>query len=145
MNAVELAQRYIDAWNHRDLAAFGGIFDPDVRYLDPIVGPEPIAMQAMGDYVKQLLTAFPDLRFEVGAVYGGDHHAVFEWVMHGNNTGASDAHPATGRSVALPGVDVIDIRGGRIVSIRAYFDRKHYLESLGLDTATADEALPATA
>lgn len=145
MNAIDLARRYIHAWNHRDLAVFGEIFGAGVTYLDPIVGPEPLALPAMGEYVQQLLTAFPDLRFEVKELRGGDDYAVFEWVMHGRNSGDTDAHPATGRTVALSGMDVLDVRDGRIQAIRAYFDRQAYTESLGLASGATDDALALTA
>ncbi|UHQ21851.1 ester cyclase [Lysobacter sp. 5GHs7-4] len=146
MTAVELAQRYIHAWNERDFAAFGEIFGADISYLDPIVGPTPIPLPAMSDYVGQLIAAFPDLRFEVERIRDGGDFALFEWVMHGRNTGDSDAHPATGRSVALPGVDVLEIRDGRIHAIRAYFDRQAYTDALGLtNPATVDPPLAATA
>lgn len=145
MSAIELARRYMHAWNQRDLAVFGDIFGADVTYLDPIVGPEPIGLPAMGEYVQQLLTAFPDLRFEVKEIRGGGDFAVFEWVMHGRNTGDSDAHPATGRTVALPGVDVLEVRDGRIQAIRAYFDRQAYTDSLGLTPDVTDDALATTA
>lgn len=145
MNAIDLARDYIRAWNQRDLDLFGKIFASGVTYLDPFVGPEPIRVQAMGEYVQQLLAAFPDLHFEVKEVRGGDDFAVFEWIMHGRNTGDSAVHPATGRALSLPGMDVLEVRDGRIQAIRAYFDRQAYTDSLDLASAGVDDALAITA
>ncbi|WP_266158213.1 DJ-1/PfpI family protein [Dyella silvatica] len=134
--AVTLARRYGGAWNNRDFDIFGQIFAEDVTYFDPFVGDSPIQIKAMGDYVGQLIAAFPDLRFEVLSLRGGSDYAVFEWIMHGSNTGESELHAATQHKIALKGIDFLDIKGDRIQAIRAYFDRQEYIESLKLDAVS---------
>ncbi|WP_266168839.1 nuclear transport factor 2 family protein [Dyella subtropica] len=143
--AIALAKRYGEAWNNRDFALFGQIFADDVTYFDPFVGETPIQIKAMGDYVGQLIAAFPDLRFEVLSLRGGNDYAVFEWIMHGTNTGESELHAATSHTIALKGIDYLEIKGGRIQAIRAYFDRHEYLDSLGLGAASASSETPSYA
>ena len=53
-------------------------------------------------------------------------------VMRGTNTGSLLGGPPTGRAVALHGADCITIDGGRIRSVRGYFDMKEFGEQLGL-------------
>jgi hypothetical protein len=52
--------------------------------------------------------------------------------MKGTNTGAFQGLPATGRSISLPGVDVIEIRDNGIKTVNGYFDTRAVPEQLGL-------------
>jgi hypothetical protein len=63
--------------------------------------------------------------------------------MRGTNSGPVAGGPPTGRTVALPGVDIIEVYGDRISSVRGFFDQKTFLEQLGLRViAQPDRAGP---
>ncbi|UXI69478.1 ester cyclase [Tahibacter amnicola] len=138
MNADTLIKSYIEAWETRNFALFGEIFAPSVTYWDPLVG-EPITLGAMGEYVGQLLGAFPDLRFDVSFTRTGPDFGTFEWIMRGTNRGESPFHLPTHKVLALPGIDLIRVADGKIQSVKAYFDLKDYAEQLGLSSVQAPE------
>lgn len=133
MNTSKLLQQYNDAWNERNFAIFAQIFADGVTYWDPFVA-KPLPAGEMGAYAQQLLTAFPDLRFDVTFERSGADFGTFEWVMRGSNSGESALHPATSRPLALPGIDLITVEDGRIRAIKAYFDVREYARQLGLET-----------
>ena len=132
MRSTDIVQQYIDAFNRHDLAAALALFGSTGSYTDPVAGTR-VRGAALAGYMRGLLAALPDLRFEVLRIAGGeDGPVVMEWVLHGTNDGPWNGAPATGRRLALPGVDVVDVDGAGIRHLSAYFDRLLYAEQLGL-------------
>jgi steroid delta-isomerase-like uncharacterized protein len=126
---------YFQAWNTRDPDAVVAAFAEGGTYTDPTVSGPPLSGSALADHVRALFVAFPDLSFEVLSAQavdgGGDGATVAQWLMCGTNTGALHGSPASGRSVALRGVDVITAAGGKVGSVEGYFDRQTLAEQLG--------------
>ncbi len=56
--------------------------------------------------------------------------------MRGINSGSMQGLPPSGRTVALPGVDIISVEDGGVRSVMGYFDRQQFSEQLGLDVIT---------
>lgn len=52
--------------------------------------------------------------------------------MHGTNTSSLRGLPPTGRAVAVPGADFIQVEGDKIRSVQGYFDSRAVPEQLGL-------------
>ena len=82
-----------------------------------------------------MLTAYPDLRFEVisrGDTGGG--LVATQFVLHATHTGPffMDGSPATGRTVAYPIASFTQVEGDKIRSEHVYFDRQGVAEQLGL-------------
>jgi hypothetical protein len=62
----------------------------------------------------------------------GAGRIVAEGIMKGTNTEAFQGLLPTGRSISLPGVDVIEIGPDGIKTVRGYFDTRADPEQLGL-------------
>jgi steroid delta-isomerase-like uncharacterized protein len=134
MEAMDVAQRYFDAWNRRDAAELIATFADGGTYRDPATG-QPLTGQAIGAYASGLWAAFPDLSFEIAhAAPAGDGTIAAQWIMCGTNNGSMLGQPPTGRTVALPGADFIRVEGKMVRSVEGYFDMKTFSEQLGLQT-----------
>jgi SnoaL-like polyketide cyclase len=103
-------------------------------YADPTT-ESPLAGPALAEHVRALLTAFPDLNFEVvscqPADVGTDGTMVVQWLMRGTNTGSLRGLIPTGRTVTLPGVDVITSGTARSARSRATSTGRRWLSSSG--------------
>lgn len=131
MDYLETAKRYLDAWNTHDADAILKTFAADGTYSDPTTGE--IWGDAIGVNAKRLWSAFPDLSFEIVSIAeAGASRVVVEWIMKGTNTESFQGLPPTGRSVSLPGVDVIEIGGDGIKAVKGYFDTRAVPDQLGL-------------
>lgn len=129
---MDAACAYFDAWNRRDPSGIVATFQVSGTYRDPATGGELSGGQIAG-YAEALFTAYPDLSFEIGEVRVSRSDTVIaEWVMRGTNLGPLGGKPPTGGTVALPGIDVIEVSEGRIGSVRGYFDRQTMMEQMGL-------------
>jgi steroid delta-isomerase-like uncharacterized protein len=133
MNALEVSKRSIDAWNRHDADAVIALYAEEATYHTPRFD-HPLKGKALADFIKSVLTAFPDLRFEVisrGDTGGG--LVAVQLVLHGTHTGPfMDGTPPTGRTVAYPLASFAKIEGDKIRTEHIYLDRQTVAEQLGL-------------
>ena len=125
MNAIEVTQRYHDAWNGRDADALVAAFTKDGTFCNPDTYPG-IGGEDLANFVKGVWMAFPDISFELlnaGEIEPGlvAHH----WQARGTNTGpGADGSEPTGRTVSFKGASIIQVEGDKIRSDQCHFDRK---------------------
>jgi steroid delta-isomerase-like uncharacterized protein len=133
MNAFEVSKHSIDAWNRHDADAVIALYAEEATYHTPRFD-HPLKGKALADFIKSVLTAFPDLRFEVisrGDTGGG--LVAVQLVLHGTHTGPfMDGTPPTGRTVAYPLASFAKIEGDKIRTEHIYLDRQTVAEQLGL-------------
>src|SRR5260221_7889423 len=123
-----MVTRLLDAWNARDLDKFTGLLSEDIEWYDPAM-PQPPARGrvAVRDFAEAILEAFPDFRYEVDGpicTAADESRCAIVWRIS-----ATHRHPLrpmgyapTGRRATFEGVDVLDIRDGKIIRIRTSFD-----------------------
>lgn len=132
MTLLDIAHAYFDAWNRHDPDGIVAVFAAGGTYSDPSTGGR-LTGAAIAGYARELLTAFPDLTFEIVSVApAGEGMVAAQWLMHGHNMGSLAGTPPTGRTLALPGADFIRIAGDMIESVEGYFDQRTLAEQLGL-------------
>jgi steroid delta-isomerase-like uncharacterized protein len=132
MNALDVTQRQLDAYNAHDPDALMALYTEAATYHTPRFD-HPLKGQALADFFKSLFKAYPDLRLEVisrGDVGGG--LIARQLVLHGTHTGPfMDGTPATGRKVAYPIATFSQVEGDKIRSEHVYLDRQTVAEQLG--------------
>ena len=67
MNAIEVAQRYIDAWNRHDADAIVASFAEGGTYNNPDAG-QGLTGEAIADFAKGVFAALPDVSFEIVSI-----------------------------------------------------------------------------
>ena len=129
MNAVEVSKRSIDAWNRHDADAVIALYAEEATYHTPRFD-HPLKGKVLADFIKSVLTAFPDLRFEVisrGDTGGG--LVAVQLVLHGTHNGPlMDGTPPTGRTVAYPLASFAKVEGDKIRSEHTYLNRQTVAE-----------------
>ena len=133
---MTLVESELQAWNSRDPDAVPGVFAEGGTYTDPTITGPPLPAPDLAGHVRGLPAGFPDLSFEIlsaqplgGAAGGGA--AVARWLMRGTNTGPLRGSPPSGRSVALPGVDIITVADGKIAAVRGTSTGRRWPSSSG--------------
>lgn len=141
MSAVDTARRYVDAWNARDGARLRATLCEGGSYQDPNTGG-PLGPAALAEYAGGLWGAFPDLTFEDGGLKEcGPGQVLFRWTMRGCNRGSLLGLPPTGATIALPGVDLIEVGEGGVRRVEGYFDRATLMEQLGAQMVVQPHAV----
>lgn len=123
---VEIARRWLAAWNAKDFAALDELYDPEFVFHS-----RPPGLAEGIDGEKQILTmlhgAFPDLRMSIEAVIADDDLVAVRWRMPATHLGPFRGVAATGRSVVQTGIDILSIENGRITG---RWDEVNRLETL---------------
>jgi|SRR5215211_1188467 len=128
----EHARSYFDALARRDPNAMVGHWREegvdDIVPLDVLRGRDEIAA-----FFRELFAALPDLEMSVTRVVAGEREAAVEWRMTGHFTGQPfRGIEATGRALALRGIDLLEIEDGKIVSNTAHYDGMAFARQVGL-------------
>lgn len=135
-----LARADVETYNARNLDGFTGLFSPDVEVLNVPTGVSARGPNYARDGVQALLTAFPDSKAEIINVIAGERNAAVEYLARGTHTGPLVARagtlPPTGRKLEMRICDVMDIKDGKITSIRTYWDMYGLMVQLGVVPAT---------
>ena len=138
---VDLAVRYYEALNRRDLDAFDALFADDVTF-EAVGGVAGSGIDSVKFFDGIWTTAFSDFTIE-GIFHVGDGDRV---VCHNRATGTHDGPlllpdgsevPATGNTISAPYFAAFEVHDGKIVSEHIYFDRMLLSEQLGLVPAGA--------
>ena len=107
----------------------------DVRYVDP--NGESRGVDAAINAIERTLKPFGEVKVAIAKTYEGKDFAVAEWSTTAINSAeitladGSQAGP-TGNEVKLDIVTIYDIKDGKIVSERNYYDALNLYGSLGL-------------
>ncbi len=132
MKTLDLAKAYFDAWNSHDAKAIVATFAASGTYSDPTTNGA-LTGDAIGANASSLWEGFPDLSFEIRSVAQTDAgRVVAEWLMTGTQAGPFAGLPPSGRTVRLPGVDVIETGPDGIRSVTGYFDSRAVPEQLDM-------------
>lgn len=132
----------LDAVAHRDLARFRSLLHAEYTYTgaDGKELPGPDAGVAVP---QTYLAAFPDLEFEIKAVYTQGEMAIAEFVCRGTHTGELLGMAPTGKRMELNVCNVIELRDGKCYREREYYDAMALMAQLGL-AAPPGKAAPAS-
>ena len=134
----DLVSRYVAAWNGRDASAMDALVTEDVSWEDPAL-PEPGRGPAdLRAFMERSWASFPDLVFdEPGERFllaEGDRIA-WRWRMRATFSGAPIDPPGfapTNRPMAVTGVDLWELRDGRIARNQTYYDANDLARQLGI-------------
>lgn len=131
------ADRYIAAWNDGDARALASLVTDDVIWSDPALPAPARGVGEVQEFMRSSRRTFPDLRFGEPdpphlALQG--EIATWAWTMEGTMEGPADppGFAATGRRMAVEGIDLWIFSGGRIARYRAFYDTSELARQLGL-------------
>jgi predicted ester cyclase len=120
----QLTSEYLGAWNSHD---------PDA--VDDDRGAAEVARgrHAIRAHVAKVISAFPDLRFELVRVAHGDGFSAGEWRAEMTHRGELSGLAPTGRRASSAGVDVATLGDDDLIThLVSYYDGAAIMRDLGL-------------
>lgn len=108
----EIARRYWQAEESRDLDRILAFFTPDAHWRGP--GADLRGHEQIRTFYAQSAARFPGLTVRVGRVLGGDDEAAIEW--------SAVFTDSDGTTYDLSGVNIIRIEAGLIASLTTHND-----------------------
>ena len=121
---IDWAMRYSAAWASHDPDAIVAMHTEDTVFHMHGMAEPAIGAAATRDAIAALFLQAPDIRFRRKTAYFGEGHLVTEYVVSGTVDGVP---------FACDGVDVFQLRDGRIARKDTYLDMVTYQRQLGLD------------
>lgn len=130
-SSVEYQRIWIEGLNRGDASAADIAFAPDcVFHLTGMA--EPIrGVGAWKDVIGGLLRAFPDIHITVDDEIVDGDRVAFRWHASGTHTGPLGAAPPTGKRIAIDGLIVDRVDGGKVQERWEQFDQSLMLQQLG--------------
>ena len=129
---AQLASGLLEAWNSHDLERITEFYD--LRYEGTDVGEAApqIGQKGIKESMARYLRAFPDLRFAEEEVIVKHNRIVLFWTATGKHLGPLLNIPPTGKEVAVRGVTMLTVVGGKIKRGIHIWDLAGFLRSIKL-------------
>jgi steroid delta-isomerase-like uncharacterized protein len=129
----DLIDSWEAAWSGRERSAFAGVCDNDVHYEDPLT-PEPLeGADELGRHAERLWAAFPDARVQsTGDRLANQRYVAAPCKLLGTHRAALEGLPATNRFVVVHCVFYCELRGAKLLRVRAFFDLYDAATQLGV-------------
>ena len=132
-DAREMAETYFAALRERDLDAIAACWAPDG--VDDMVGQAELHGPAgVRGFFAELFAAVPDFQFSVDDIIVDGDRAAVRWHATGTfaGEGAYQGIAPTGQAVALSGLDLLEVRDGKLVSNHAFADGMGFARQIGM-------------
>ncbi len=142
---AELVRWTFDVINARDIDALRQMWTPATveRFPSGMLH----GADAISGYFETLFAALPDLHMRVLAIAETGDDVFVHWHLTGTHTGVPfEGIEATGRTVAIDGIDHFVVRDGTVVTNFVVFDQMQFARQIGLlppDGSAADRATKA--
>ena len=119
---IDIVETGFEGWNERDLDKIGSrVSDDYVFESDAIPGPLR-GREALLDFARAYLAAFPDLELTIDDVFASEDRVVASWEATGTHLGALNGVAPTGRRVRVRGCTITHFHDGRVVRQHAFWD-----------------------
>jgi steroid delta-isomerase-like uncharacterized protein len=126
----ETIRRYFAAMDRQDFAGVAETLAPN--YRGHFGGnPETLDAQGLQGFAMSFLTALADVEHRVEGLVADDTQAAVRITVHGRHVGELMGIPATGKTIALPALNMCRLEGGRIAEQWIQFDSMGLLAQLG--------------
>jgi predicted ester cyclase len=134
--AVQVDRLFDDwerAWSGRDPARFAPLCADGFQYEDPLTAEPLHGSQALAGHAARLWEAFPDARLNrTGERLAGGAFACAPCKLLGTHRGPLGNLAPTGRFLVVHAVVYAELRDGRLLRARAFFDAHDAGLQLGL-------------
>lgn len=105
------------------------LYDPAVVWHG--YGGVTQGLETVKQYYADIWSAFPDARVNIEEVFTAEDKVVLRFVMTGTHQGLFNDIPATGNSIALPGITILRFANGKCVERWSQADFLSVLGQLG--------------
>ncbi len=127
----DLARRSWEIVSQRNPDALEEVYTADSVLHEP--DQDLQGVEEAKQYLSMYLAAFPDMSVTVEDVIAEGDQAVTRWTLRGTHQGeVEEFGPPTGKQIALEGITIHRIEGGKIVEEWERYDNLSVMQQLGL-------------
>jgi len=94
--------------------------------------PDPLDAEGFKQLVNVFASAFPESHFDIDDEFAVGDKVVTRWTYRAVHSGEFQGLPPTGKQVAMTGITILHIAGGKIVENSVELDQLGLLQQLGV-------------
>lgn len=133
---IEVVRAWIDdAWSGGNLAVADDLLAEEFVLHDPVAGREVVGRDAERALISGLRQAIPDLTFTIDDIVADGDDVTIRWLAQGTHGGELLGFAATGRALAIRGVDMYRLSEGRIAESWTFWDLPGMLRTVSAPVA----------
>jgi steroid delta-isomerase-like uncharacterized protein len=133
VDADELIDGWEAAWSGKDEAAFAGVCSRKIHYEDPLTSEPLEGLDELVRHATRLWSAFPDARVEqTGERLTDQRFVAAPCKLLATHRAALNGLPATNRFLVVHAIFYCEIRRGRLLRVRGFFDLYDAATQLGI-------------
>ena len=117
--------------NKGNLNVVKEIFDTDYVSHNP-AGANITGPQEYKQFISDLRTAFPDLRFIINDRFTKEDKVVARWTVHGTHKGEFMGIPPSGKEVTVTGIVIHRFAGDKIQETWEEYDALGMMQQIGV-------------
>jgi len=126
----KIARRFIEeVWNTGNVGLIDELVDPAYEGHDPVVGN--YKKEGLKQAIQSYRNAFPDLKLEVVNQVADERYVVTRWIARGTHLGTFMGLEPTKKTAVVSGLDLGEVRDGKICSDFNEYDALGLLRQLG--------------
>lgn len=122
----------VPQWNRHDVAGILAHYDEQITWHDVARGRTLRGKQQVGDYLRALFAALPDLQLDLTTRLPHGDSVAEEYTITGTHRGSLFGIPPTGRPLRIRAVSFVRMRDGRLAEDTFYVDLAGVLGQMGL-------------
>jgi len=110
------------AWSRHDVEKLFSLCTDDCVYEDVTMGAVNRGKAELKSFANAIFAAFPDFKIQLMSGFSAGNWAGAEWTMSGTHTGDLPGIPATGKTFAVRGSTICELKAGKIKRNSDYWD-----------------------
>ena len=130
---IELAKRYLEAFNKRDFEVLKELLSPDYAVYSPSGYPEPASRERYIEGLAGARNAFPEFTWNLADVIAAKDRVVFRLIIRGTYKGGVPDVPAAEKEVAFSMITIMRMADGKIVEEWQEDDQLGLVRQLGME------------
>jgi steroid delta-isomerase-like uncharacterized protein len=123
---------FASTWSSHDPDEVIALYTDDVHYEDVTFGAVNHGKDELRAFAEVVFSGFPDVHFEMTSGFVTDNWGAGEWIMTGTHTGDLPDLTATGKTIAVRGSTIAELRHDKIKRVADYWDLATLLRQIGL-------------
>jgi steroid delta-isomerase-like uncharacterized protein len=131
-NTKAVIQKSIAALNQGDTSVVEQAIASDYKYYSPSNAKTPLSREEMLAQLKTAMVAFPNLHWQIEAMYAADDWVITRFVIRGIHKGDFQGIPATGNQIEYSSIVICRFKEGQIIEEREELNLLGVMQQLNL-------------
>jgi len=119
-------------WNTHDIDGILDFYDDEIVWKNIGLEETYDGKPAVREFLTRLMSALPDLVFNVEHKIARGDNVAEKWTIHGTHLGTFLGIPPTGRPIEIRALSMVTLRDGKFLRDEFYWDTRAVMNQMGL-------------